>query len=207
MRVLFLPRQAALLGVMLGVAGCDIVSFVQDPLPRFEQTWNVPAESTTISVARLLPSNVSIYSTPGVTPEDSIAFRVDIGPTTFSRRLGDDCGPCQALDGLTVIKPAFALATGGMQGLPTDIVSGSLLGGTSYARDHEWPVVRPAARTVHAGSAGSCRHRRSRRFSGDWHGLYRWRHHCFPLRRDIDPGDHAVPRADHDGHGNRTDTR
>jgi hypothetical protein len=122
-------RQAALLGVALGVAACDIASFIQDPKPRFEQTWNVPAENTTISVADLIPPSVTIYSTPGVTPEDSSAFRLNYGLTPYSRRIGDDCAACEALNGTNAIKPAFVVSIGSNSALPTEIVSADVVSG------------------------------------------------------------------------------
>jgi len=117
------------LGLALAVGACDVAALLSDPYPRFEQTWNLPADSTTISVASLLPPSVSIYSTPASAPPDSSAFRLNIGLVSFARRVGDDCAPCQALNGQTTTKPAFIIATGSTTTLPADVVSGSLLGG------------------------------------------------------------------------------
>jgi hypothetical protein len=131
MTISFTPhvRRALLLGLPLGIAACDLVSFIQDPKPIFEQTWNVPADSSQISVAEIVPNGVDIYSTPGSTPPDSIAFQVSVNPVNFARRLGDDCPACQGLNGTTAIKPAFVLATGATTALPTGIVSAALVGG------------------------------------------------------------------------------
>lgn len=116
-------RRAALLGLPLAIAACDVVSFIQDPLPIFEQTWSVASQSTSISVKELLP--------PGVdTTLDGSAFQVTVNSfTPFSRRVGDDCAQCQTLNGTTAIKPNFVVATGSSTSLPTDVVSGALIGG------------------------------------------------------------------------------
>jgi hypothetical protein len=121
-------RRAALVGTALGVVACDVASFAADPKPIFEQTWNVPASSTSISVASLLPTGVTIYSTPASSPPDSSAFLLNFSNVAFGRRLGDDCASCQALNGTTTTKPAFVLAAGNAATLPTNVVSGTLLG-------------------------------------------------------------------------------
>ena len=122
-------RRATLLGLGLTVSACDIVELATNPAPRFEQQWNLPADSTSISVGTLLPSSVSIYSTPGSTPPDSSAFQLSMNLSPISRRVGDDCPQCQTMDGQTGIKPAFVLSSGSTTALPADVVSGSLLGG------------------------------------------------------------------------------
>ena len=121
--------RAILLGLALTTSGCDIVELATNPAPGFEQQWNLPADSTVISVATLLPSSVSIYSTPGSTPPDSSAFELTMNLLPISRRVGDDCAPCQTQDGQTTIKPAFVLSSGSTTLLPADVVSGSLVGG------------------------------------------------------------------------------
>jgi hypothetical protein len=122
-------RRATLLGLAAGTAGCDLAQLVSEPAPRFRQTWNVPADSASISVGTLLPPNVTIYSTPASSPPDSSAFLVNMNLLPVSRRVGDDCAQCNTLDGTTDIKPAFVLVTGSTTTLPTDMVSGALLGG------------------------------------------------------------------------------
>jgi len=121
-------RRAALLGIAMSAVACDVANFASDPKPIFEQTWNVPALSTSISVASLLPAGVSIYSTPGSTPPDSSAFQMSIANSGFSRRVGDDCAPCQAQNGNTTTKPAFVLNSGSTSALPANVVGGALVG-------------------------------------------------------------------------------
>lgn len=130
MTSLFLPyRRAVLLGLTCGVTACDVASFIQDPKPILEQTWSVPAESASISVASILPPGVGIYSTPASNPPDSSAFQVTVSGVNFARRVGDDCAQCQTLNGTTTIKPNFVIATGGTTNMPGDVVSGALVGG------------------------------------------------------------------------------
>lgn len=118
-----------MLGLASAIAGCDIVELATNPSPRFEQLWNLPADSTTISVGTLLPPSVTIYSTPASSPPDSSAFQLGMNLLPVSRRLGDDCAQCQTLSGQVAIKPAFVLTTGSTTTLPADVISGSLVGG------------------------------------------------------------------------------
>lgn len=118
-----------LLGLGTTVSACDIVELATNPAPGFEQQWNLPADSTVISVGTLLPPSVSIYSTPGSTPPDSAAFELTMNLLPISRRVGDDCAQCQTQDGQTTVKPAFVLSSGSTTALPADVVAGSLVGG------------------------------------------------------------------------------
>ena len=74
-----------LLGLGLTVSACDIVELATNPAPGFEQQWNLPADSTVISVGSLLPPSVSIYSTPGSTPPDSSGFELTMSLLPSSR--------------------------------------------------------------------------------------------------------------------------
>lgn len=111
-----------LLGLPFGLAACDIASFIQDPQPILEQTWSIPVDSASVSVASIVPPGI------GITP-DSSAFQVPVSGTSFSRRVGDDCAACQTLNGTNAIKPNFVVSTGSSTTLPTDVVSGALVGG------------------------------------------------------------------------------
>jgi len=112
--------------------GCDLATFALDPKPRFDETWNLPAPSTKISVADLLPSGgiVSIYSTPASNPPDSSAFRLTISPASISVGVGANCAPCLPLNGTNAIKPPFTLAASNSTPLPTDVVSAAILSGS-----------------------------------------------------------------------------
>ncbi|HJQ20848.1 MAG TPA: hypothetical protein VJ867_10895 [Gemmatimonadaceae bacterium] len=123
-------RRAAPLAVALGVAACDVVAFASDPKPIFEQTWSLPTTETSIAVDQMIPSTVTIYSTPGSNPPDSSAFVLDIDDVVFASRVGDQCSQCTTLNGTSTTKPAFILTSGSSSPLPTDVVSGAVLGGT-----------------------------------------------------------------------------
>jgi hypothetical protein len=123
-------RRAALLAVATSVAACDVVAFASDPKPIFEQTWNIPASATSISVGELIPANVSIYSTPASNPPDSSAFVLNISNVVFTSRVGDSCAQCNTLNGTSTTKPAFVLNAGSSSALPPDVVSSAVLGGT-----------------------------------------------------------------------------
>lgn len=122
-------RRATLLGLASTLCACDIVQFATNPAPKFEQQWNLPADSTLISIGTLLPPSVSIYSTPASAPPDSTAFQLTMNLLPVSRRVGDDCPQCQTLNGQTTVKPAFVLTSGSATNLPADVVSGALVGG------------------------------------------------------------------------------
>ncbi|HMC54670.1 MAG TPA: hypothetical protein VKH19_05820 [Gemmatimonadaceae bacterium] len=127
-------RRAALLAASVGLAACDVVAFATDPKPIFEQTWNLPAKSSSISVAELLPNSVSIYSTPGSNPPDSSAFMLSLNAVNFSQTLGSACSSCQVLNGTNSVKPAFVLNAGSSATLPPNVVSSAILGATlSYS--------------------------------------------------------------------------
>jgi hypothetical protein len=118
-----------LFGLVLAAVACDVAQFIQDPKPRLVETWNLPASSSTISVGKLLPTGVAIYSTPASTPPDSIAFSVSIASTTISRVLGPDCPQCVTLNGTSAPKPSFVLNATNSTPLPNNVVSGAITGG------------------------------------------------------------------------------
>lgn len=115
-----------MLGLPCLTPACDVVQFINDPRPTFQQTWSIPTANSAISVGTLIPNNVSIFSTPGSNPPDSSAFELNINNTVFSRRVGQDCPACVTQNGSTTTKPAFILAAGGSSPLPTDVLSAPL---------------------------------------------------------------------------------
>ena len=125
-------RRTLLFGLALVVVGCDVVQFASDPKPRLVQTWNMPASSSTISVAKFLPTGVSIYSTPATNPPDSIGFTVSIASVNISQVLGtttSGCTACVPLNGTNAIKPAFVLTANNAAALPNNVVSAAVLQG------------------------------------------------------------------------------
>lgn len=114
--------RATLLGSLVVLSGCDVAQLVTDPAPHFEQTWNLPASSSTISVAELLPSDSSVKILP-----DSSGFSLKPGNVSVS--IG--CAACASLNGTTAIKPAFDTLVSSTTALATDVVSAKVLGGTA----------------------------------------------------------------------------
>lgn len=95
--------------------------------PEWETTWVIPGDSLEMPVGSLLPPAVAVADGGG-------AFVVAFGATVFGRALGQICAVCQALDGTTAPKPAFAATFGSTIPLPADVVSASLVGGTIDVR-------------------------------------------------------------------------
>jgi hypothetical protein len=116
--------RAALLGLALTVAACDVAQFAMDPKPRFTETWNLPGPSTHMSVAKLLPTNGTVSILP-----DSSAFSLQIDPVNITAGLGANCGPCSLLNGTNAPKPAFTMSPGNSTNLPSDIVGAAILSG------------------------------------------------------------------------------
>ena len=119
-------------GLALAVVGCDVVQFASDPKPRVVETWNMPASTSSISVAKFLPTGVNIYSTPASNPPDSIGFTVTIATVNISQVLGttsSGCTACVPLNGTNAIKPAFVLNANNATPLPANVVQAAILSG------------------------------------------------------------------------------
>lgn len=89
-------RRITLLAVMGVLWACDIPT----DTPTLEQEWTFPITETSVEVGELLPEDVGLS-------EDSSAFTLQMDPIFFQETLGNLCGACGPLDGLTVPKPAF----------------------------------------------------------------------------------------------------
>ncbi|MBI4408496.1 MAG: hypothetical protein HY561_02230 [Gemmatimonadetes bacterium] len=131
-------RLGLLAAAALGLVACDIPT----ELPKWNTTWVVEGESTSMAVSSLLPSSVRVATGGG-------AFELIVGGTSFSRTLGQLCGaPCTAANGQTVPKPAF---TGGFSSgisLPSDVVSATLAGGSisvQLTNGFGFDPIRPSA--------------------------------------------------------------
>lgn len=116
--------RVALLGSVVAASACDVVDFASNPLPRFEQTWNLPGPSLAVSVASLLPDDNSVTILP-----DSSAFAVSVSNTSISRRIGNDCARCESLHGTNAFKPAFVLVAGNSTPLPASVATAAVTGG------------------------------------------------------------------------------
>lgn len=121
------PRPGRLVPLLcaLGVAACDIPS---SP-PIFEQTWIVPADSTTIGVSSLLPTNVGLNG-------GGTAFTVTTPAANIPRTLGAICTDpaCQNPGPVTVPStPAFSSGAGALSNtinFPAGVNALTVSGGT-----------------------------------------------------------------------------
>ncbi len=108
----------------LGVAACDIPSAP----PIFEQTWIVPADSTTVGVSAFLPSDVVVNG-------GGTAFVVTTPAANISSTLGAICGQpaCQNPISASVPTPAFS-SPGGALGttitFPDSVTALTVTGGS-----------------------------------------------------------------------------
>jgi hypothetical protein len=141
-RIPFAPRRgrqsaAVILGALLtlGLAACEVPT----ELPKWDTTWVVPADSTTIGVSSLLPSSVT-------TTSNGSAFLLNVQPLSFTQTLGQLCGAgCNGLQGSTVPKPAFTNTVSSEIALPNDVVSvkdGQVA--VTLSHDFSFDPLRPA---------------------------------------------------------------
>lgn len=129
-------RWLPALGILL-LGGCDIPT----EIPRWDTTWIIPVEGTSVGVTSLLPSSVS-------TVANGSQFAVSIQPVTFSQNLGQLCPPCIALHGQTVPKLEFTRSFSGNTALPSEVLSAQLTSGGVTARlqhDLSFDPIRPSA--------------------------------------------------------------
>ena len=84
------------------IGGCDFPT----ELPKWNATYRVPTEGTTLSVAQFLPANVALST-------DRTAFVVALAPTTFSSTLAEMCSSCVLVSGIVAPKPAFSATLAG----------------------------------------------------------------------------------------------
>src|SRR5262245_41544893 len=101
----------------LSLAACDIPT---EP-PKLDQRWIIPAKSTTIDVAQLLPTGVSLVGS---------AFSVNVSPVTVSQTLATSCPACSAVNGLSAPVPAFSSNITSTVVLPANVSAATLSAGT-----------------------------------------------------------------------------
>jgi hypothetical protein len=119
-------------------AACD---FLPTDLPHWNTLWIFPGQSTSVTVAELLPDGIT------VTPAGD-AFEMSLQPVTFGRSLAEICPPCTLLHGAVVPKPAFDETFGDAITLPTDAVSAELTGGLiriTLTHNFGFDPLRPSA--------------------------------------------------------------
>ena len=136
-------QRAPLFGALAAVvasAACEIPN-IPNSAPALDLRWIVPAQSGRIAVSNLLPPGVSILP-------DSSAFTISITPTSVTRTLGQDCGSCNAANGLTVAKPAFIGSSSQTTTIPTDVASATIASGTlivAVRNNYTFDPLRPTA--------------------------------------------------------------
>lgn len=121
----------------LATSACDIPT----GLPKWDTTFVVQAEGTSVSIAQFLPSSITLTN-------NNSAFALSLGSSTFGQTLGALCPPCAAFNGQTVPKPAFTGTFGTSISLPADVASASLASGTvqlSIQNNFSFDPIRPSA--------------------------------------------------------------
>jgi hypothetical protein len=129
-------RNTRLVWAVVLLAACDFPTEV----PRWEQTWVLPAEAVSIEVADVLPAGI------GVTADRSAFVATSTG-IDLSTTLGELCPECAPADGMVAPKPAFTATLPGTASLPGDLLAADLAGGTmSVALEHTFSFdpIRPA---------------------------------------------------------------
>ena len=123
--------------IALFAASCDIPT----ELPKWNPTFAVPLEVTSIPLAQLLPAGMDVSP-------DGTQFLLSVAAFAGQNRLSDVCTACRPLDGQTVPKPAFAGTVFYSIDPPSGVDSASILGGTlNIAVTNGWSFdpLRPAA--------------------------------------------------------------
>lgn len=105
--------------------------------------WNVPAQTSTISVNNFLPTGVALTT-------DGAAFQVTTSPstTTITRTLGQDCATCLASDGQTIPKPQFTGGGTATVTLPAGVTTATLTRDTllvTITNNYNFDPIRPSA--------------------------------------------------------------
>lgn len=130
----------AALALLGAAAACDVPTAV----PHWNQSWVVPAESTTVAVAELLPPGVRDTTIGGAR-----VFALSLGgPVSIRETLGDACPDCAAANGMRAPKPAFQLADSTTIALPADLVSADVTGGSvayTIVNGLSFDPLRPSA--------------------------------------------------------------
>lgn len=111
---------SALAALLFAVVGCDLPTAA----PRWTTTWALLADSTEVSVADLLPDNVTV-----VDVGSEKAFEASFGTVPLVKTLGSVCNACYALEGQRVPKPDFTIVDSSTADLPVDVFALDIVGG------------------------------------------------------------------------------
>lgn len=131
--------------MLLASAACDVPTSA----PIIQQRWIVPAQTSRITVASLLPSGVSILP-------DSSGFTLTAGSSNVTRQLSDDCTQCTVNNGLMGIKPAMTVTASTSSVLAADIASATLTGGSialNITNNYTFDPLRPNGNAAPYGTA------------------------------------------------------
>ena len=136
-------RTTRRLAVLAGVAFVALACQVPTDLPIWNTVWQVPADSSEVTVASLLPSSVGIVQINGTT-----AFSFSLPQATTSTTLGESCYACASSAGMRIPKPAFTLADSATVELPVDVVNADIIDGAidySLANGFSFDPLNPGA--------------------------------------------------------------
>jgi len=121
-----ISRTTVRLAVLGGCAFVAVACQVPTDLPIWNTVWQVPADSSEVTVASLLPSSVAIVDVGAGTK----AFSFGLPEATTSTTLGETCYACAAAAGQRIPKPEFTLADSATVNMPTDVVTADIIGGS-----------------------------------------------------------------------------
>jgi hypothetical protein len=122
------------------IGGCDFPT----ELPKWNATYRVPTDGTSLSVTQFLPASVALTG-------DRTAFVITLAPITFARTLAELCPACAPVNGLLAPKPAFNANLAGSITLPADVSSVAVAGGTvtiAVRNGLGFDPIRPSASTT-----------------------------------------------------------
>ena len=111
---------ASAAALLFTATACDVPTAA----PRWTSTWLLPADSTQVAVADLLPDNVGVIEV-GTTK----VFDASIGPVPLVKSLGSVCSECNAVNGQRVPKPDFTIVDSSTANLPVDVLALDVVGG------------------------------------------------------------------------------
>jgi hypothetical protein len=117
-------RTTGRFAVLAGVAFVALACQVPTDLPIWNTVWQVPADSSEVTVESLLPASVAIVDVAGTT-----AFAFGLPEATTSTTLGESCFACASSAGMRIPKPAFTLADSATVQMPTDVITADIIGG------------------------------------------------------------------------------
>lgn len=126
----------------MGLATLSGCNDIPTEAPLIDVRWVFPIEDQSLSVAELLPTNVTISGT---------SFAVGVSPFSVTQTLGGICAACVALNTQTAPKPAFNVQYQDVGSLPTDVGSVELESGTvslGIQNSLSFDPINPAAATT-----------------------------------------------------------